>query len=187
MAQLELDPMTDALPTAKSIVAHVDAPGYQETSYSPMLVLLARALVRAVELRDQATAVAVERTRERDQAHRERDAGARALVAALADPAPRVIEAPPGWGVLEHYASDGKIRSVEFEHEAFSPRRWETIEVRFDLNTIEFGSRKPDGDAVVESRFLDTMVAAMEHAGAVLVRSKSKPSGLRPDPTSGQC
>jgi len=120
---------------------------------------------RANELRDQAYAVAEERTRERDQANRERDAGARALVAALAKvERPRLNSPIPScWRVYEHVTAGGRLRSVELNHTECS----EAIEVKVDQMTIEFRS-STIGHEIIESHDVGVVLAALALAGVKL-------------------
>ena len=122
-------------------------------------------VARANDLRDQAYAVAEERTRERDQANRERDAGARALVAALAKvERPRLnCSIPSCWKVVEHVASDGRLRSVELNHTEIR----ETIEVKVDAMCIEFRSVL-DGREIIESHEIGVVLAALVWSGVKL-------------------
>jgi hypothetical protein len=122
-------------------------------------------VARANDLRDQAYAVAEERTRERDQAIRERDAGARALVAALAKvERPRLnCSIPSCWKVVEHVASDGRLRRVEFvDTEADA-----TIEVQIEPMRIEFRSVH-DCQEIIESHEIGVVLAALVWAGVKL-------------------
>jgi hypothetical protein len=120
---------------------------------------------RANDLRDQAYAVAEERTRERDQAIRERDAGARALVAALAKvERPQLnFSIPSCWKVVEHVTAGGRLLSVELTHTEIR----ETIEVKVETMRIEFRSVL-DGREIIESHEIGVVLAVLVWAGVEL-------------------
>ncbi len=94
-------------------------------------VELRRRVARAEELRDQAYAVAEERTRERDEAERQRDAGARALVKALAsadEAHERWVGQSIGWHKALEHLDRIRIAAGVGETDDLSDIEWAIIE-----------------------------------------------------------
>jgi hypothetical protein len=135
-------------------------------------VELRRRVARAEELRDQAYAVAEERTRERDQAERERDSAARALVKALAsadEAHERWVGQSIGWHRALGHLDRIRVAAGVGETDDLSDIEWAIIERLGALPRLLGLVEAPGMPSDVD------FTAAVRLALAILVSRKMRP------------